>query len=72
MTSGATIAAHSRVAGVIEFHVEAAEPRKSFQRTRLRIAVTDSADHIRGISELLYVTTSARQVIRASGHRRTC
>ena len=71
MTSCTTNAAQSHVARVIEFHIEASETGKCFERSRLRLAVADGADRIRRISKLLYVTTSARQVIRASGNRGT-
>jgi hypothetical protein len=43
MTSNATDAAHSHVACMIEFHVEAAQAREWFQLARLRIGMTDRA-----------------------------
>lgn len=57
------------VTGVIEFHVETAELGKLFQRGRRGIAVAVGANRVRGISELLYVTTGARQVIFPTGQR---
>jgi hypothetical protein len=47
MTSDATSAVCSRVARVIEFHIEAAQSGKRFQRSGLRVAVTNAADRIR-------------------------
>jgi hypothetical protein len=47
MTSSATDTAGSDMAGMIEFHVKAAQPWKRFQRSSLRVAVTDGADRIR-------------------------
>ncbi len=70
MTSCATNPAHSHVTRVVESHVEAAEPRKWFQSSRLRVAVANRAYRIRRITKLLYMTASARQVFRASRDRR--
>lgn len=44
MTSGATNAAHVQVQRVIEFHAEALQPGKWFERPGLRIRMTDCAD----------------------------
>src|SRR6266849_4328424 len=70
MTCCTTNTVHSHMTCMVESHVEAAEPRKWFQSSRLRFAVANRAYHIGRISKLLYMTASARQVIRASRNRR--
>lgn len=72
MTSRTTNASHLSVTCMVESHVEAAEPRELLQRSRLDVAVANCAYRIRRISKLLYMTTSARQVIRVSWHRGPC
>src|SRR5712692_408236 len=63
MTSNATKTAQSQMARVVELHVEATEARKWFQRSRLRITVTDRTDRIRRIGKLFDMATGARQMI---------
>ena len=46
MTAG-TGTALAYMSGMGELHIEAAQPGKSFQRTRLRIRVADSANRVR-------------------------
>src|SRR5512132_3938129 len=55
VTRCATYAAHAHVARVIEFHPEAPQTRKGFQRTRLHVRMTNCADGTVGIRKLLRV-----------------
>lgn len=60
MTSSTTNAAHSRVAPMIEFHVEAAQAGECLQLAGLRVRVTDRAYRAGRIRELLSMTSGAR------------
>jgi hypothetical protein len=44
MTGVATAAAHIQMTRVIKLHIETVQTRKRFQRARLNVGVTDSAD----------------------------
>jgi hypothetical protein len=51
---------------MIELHIEALQTRKWFQRSGLRVGMANSAEWALRIGKLLRVTSSARQVARAS------
>jgi len=67
MTTGAASWARAGVTRMIEFHVEAAEPRKLLYGPGLRIRMADRAYGVRCIGKLLHMTTSTRQVFVTAG-----
>jgi hypothetical protein len=67
VTGRAAHAAHIYMARVIEFHSETLQARKSLQRSRLHIGMTNRADGTVGVGKLLRVASGTRQVTRTAG-----